>query len=203
MYLPFDTETTGVPKFDLPVDHPQQPHILQLGMILCDENGREVQVHKVPIKPEGFEVDERLVGDDGKKTAFAVNGLSNAFLNRYGVPLKEALGLFRSLEEKAELKIAHSYRFDGFLLKTAHARAGVEPLFPAINKYCTMKAIADIRGSKWPKLVDIYKELTGKEPIDAHDALADVRMCKDVFFWIKANGLYREQPRVGPATEAA
>lgn len=197
-YLFFDTETTGLPDYNKPLDDPEQPHIVQLACILTDGNGREMQSFKAPIIPEGFTIDETSV-------AFKVNKLTTDDLQRYGIRMPQALAMFRQFESKAILKVAHNYRFDGFLLKVAHTRAGILPLDPAIDKFCTMKIAQDLKAeNKIPsaKLVDFYKHVTGEELDNAHDALADVRACKEVFFWIKRNGLYREQPRTGPKVAA-
>jgi len=218
MYLFFDTETTGLPDYKLDLEDPGQPHILQLACLLTDQNGREMISWKAPIIPEGYTIDERMVGDNGKPTAFSVNKLTNDLVNTYGITLAQALRMFKSFEQRAELKIAHNYRFDGFLLKVAHARAGLEPLDPPIDRFCTMKAITGImklpptdkmveagfqNSPKSAKLSEAYKYCTGKELENAHDALADVRACKDIFFWLLDNNLFEHQERYIPKDNAA
>lgn len=211
MYLFFDTETTGLPNFDKGLTDPAQPHIVQLACLLTDYSGRELISWKSPIKPEGYTIDE-----SGK--AYEVNQISNELANKYGVSLRQTLAMFRLFESKAILKVAHNYRFDGFLLKSAHARANVEPMDPPIEKFCTMKAMTEIMKleptakmvsagfhdkPKAASLAESYKYVTGGKTIEkAHDALADVRACKEVFFWLMENGFYKEQPRV-TAEEAA
>lgn len=210
MYCFFDTETTGLPNFNLDLTDPAQPHIVQLALLLTDDAGRELLTFKAPIIPEGFTIDE-----NGR--AFEVNKVSNALANKYGITLRQALAMFRMFESKAELKVAHNYRFDGFLLKSAHARAGVAPIDPPIEKFCTMTVMTEVlklpptdkmvqagfaNKPKSAKLSEAYKFCTGKDLENAHDALADVKACKDIFFWIKSQGLYKPQPRV-TAEEAA
>lgn len=210
MYLFFDTETTGLPDFNRDLVDPAQPHIVQLACLLTDNVGRELVTFKAPIIPEGYTIDET-----GR--AFEVNRVTNAMANDYGVTLRQALAMFRMFESKAVLKVAHNYRFDGFLLKAAHARAGVDPIDPPIEKFCTMKAMTEIMKlpptanmvaagftdkPKSAKLAEAYTYCTGKQIENAHDALADVKACKDVFFWIMKQGFYKEQPRV-TAEEAA
>jgi len=218
MYLFFDTETTGLANFGLALNDPAQPRIVQIAMLLADEDGREVLTFKAPILHHDFKIDERLVGSDGKPTAFSVNRVSNDLCSRYGVGINQALAMFRMFESKAVLKVAHNYRFDGFLLKAAHETAMIAPLDPPIEKFCTMKAMTDIMKlpptpnmiaagfnnmPKSAKLSEAYEYCTGRKIENAHDALADVKACKDVFFWIKRQGFYKDQPRVGPKESPA
>lgn len=215
MFTFFDTETTGIPNYNLDIVDPAQPRVLQFAALLTDENGNEVSAFKCPIKPDGWEVDERLEVN-GRKTAFAIHGLTNDYLNKYGVSMKTALIMFRMFQNQSEIKIAHNYRFDGFLLKGEHQRIGMDA-GPDIEKFCTMKAMTEIMklpptdkmvgaGFAWPKsanLGEAYKFCTGKTHEKAHDALADVKACKEVFFWIRNNGLFKDQPRVTPQSNPA
>ncbi len=192
MYLFFDTETDGLPDFTLPLTHEKQPHVLQLAMILTDENGREAVSWKAPIIPEGFTIDETT-------KAFEINKIGQEFATKYGVHMATALGAFRKFQDKAVLKVAHNYRFDGFLLKSAHERLNVDP-GPVLDKFCTMTAIKEITGKG--SLADAYLHCMGKPIEGAHDALSDARACKDVFFWIKNNGHFKAQERKAPKAAA-
>jgi hypothetical protein len=51
--LYFDTETTGLPRQSDPLDHPEQPHITQLGFIL-EVNGHDAMVVDTLIKPQNW-----------------------------------------------------------------------------------------------------------------------------------------------------
>lgn len=199
-YLFFDTETDGLPTYDAPITSPVQPNILSIGMILTDEVGREMSVFKSAISlPIGIKIDE-------KGRAFEVNKLGNDLLAKYGFDMRLALDMFRQLSNRATVKVAHNYRFDGFLMKGAHEKLGVDP-GPVIEKYDTMKVMMENKGKpgfpSTAKLSDCYQHITGKPLDGAHDALADVRACKDLFFWIKSKGLYKPQPRVVPGEKAA
>ena len=186
-YLIFDTETSGLPDYNLSLTDPKQPRILQLGFAICDESGREAHLHKIPIKPEGFEVDETGI-------AFRVNGLGNHYLNKYGVPMSEALAMFKAAAALTTMKVAHNYRFDGFLMKCEYERLGLDS-GPIMERYCTMNGMKQTGRLTSVKLSECVRLATGKELEGAHDALADVRGCKDVFFWLKSNGLFQPQPR--------
>lgn len=211
MYVFFDTETTGLPNFDKPLNDPSQPHIASVAFILTDADGRELHTYKAPIKPDGWTVDE-----GGR--AYEVNKLGNDLLREYGVPMKSALSAFKFYQSLSTLKVAHNYRFDGFLMKAAAEKYSFPELDPPIEKFCTMKAITDVMKlppteamvmagfsgkPKSAKLSEAYQFCTGRPLDNAHDALADVRACKDVFFWLLKNGFYKPQPRVTAEQAAA
>ncbi len=199
MYLFFDTETSGLPDYSAGLTDLCQPNILQIAMILANEDGRELMSCKLPIKPEGFTIDEQ-------GAAYNVNKLGNAMLNSCGIQLRQALSMFQIFEKRATLKIAHNYRFDGFLVKSAHAKAQLAQLDPAIEKFCTMKVAQELKKEgKLPsaKLEDFYKLATGKPIGNAHDALIDARAAMECFFWLKKNGLFKPQPRNIPGAMVA
>lgn len=211
MYLFFDTETTGLPDYKLELNDERQPHVVQLGMILTDENFNEISALKTPIIPDGFEIDE-----NGR--AFEVHGITNRVAQNYGMPMKYALNLFKSYEVRAKVKIAHNYRFDGFLLKCAHVRHNVEQTTPPIDRYCTMKGMAEVINNPLTekaiaaglegkpsnkKLVTAYKYFTGKDLDNAHDAFADTRACLEVFRNLKELEYYKYQGRYAEKQEDA
>src|SRR5690349_2800173 len=100
-YTFFDVESSGLFDFSKALDDPSQPKILTIAMLLCDENEREIMSFKTAIKHEGFVIDERLTGDDGKPTAFSVNRVGNDMVNRYGIQLRQALGMFKAFEQRS------------------------------------------------------------------------------------------------------
>lgn len=193
MYLFFDTETTGLADYAKPITDECQPKIISLAMIVTDAAGKELNVYKTLIKHPGFVIDE-------KGEAFGINKISNAAVDKYGVGLEGALMMFKQESARAEMKIAHNYRFDGFLLKGAYEKLGIDS-GPIIDKYCTMLGIKPITGAG--SLAAAYQHCTGKPIHDAHDSLSDTRACKDVFFWIKNSGHYKPQERKVPAAKKA
>jgi hypothetical protein len=50
---------------------------------------------------------------------------------------------------------------------------------------------------KWPRLIEAYRHAFGKDFTGAHDALADVRACKEIYFWLKV-----QTPVIPPAYKA-
>ena len=54
--------------------------------------------------------------------------------------------------------------------------------------FCTMRAMTNVvkipspRGYKWPKLSEAYRFLFNRDLEGAHDAMADVRACAEIYF---------------------
>lgn len=47
-----DTETTGLPQWNLPADDPSQPRVVDLAGLLCDADGKEVGRFESIVKPD-------------------------------------------------------------------------------------------------------------------------------------------------------
>jgi DNA polymerase-3 subunit epsilon len=187
MHLFLDTETTGIFNFRCPIDHPAQTRVVQLGMIMADEDRHAVAELNLLVKPDGWEIPAE---------ASAVHGITTKMCERYGLPIKHILPLFTSLWSRADLLVAHSFAFDSNMLQREYFLMGLDGLgavFAEKEHYCTMLSSTDILnlqgpyGAKWPKLMEVYKHAFGKEFSGAHDAMADVRACQEVFYWLRQN----------------
>ena len=60
MILFWDSETTGLPDFNLRARDPAQPHIVQLAAILTDDGGSVYESHNVIIKPDGWTITKEV-----------------------------------------------------------------------------------------------------------------------------------------------
>jgi DNA polymerase-3 subunit epsilon len=192
MYLFFDTETTGLPDFKLPAEWEAQPRICQLGAIVTDRDGRVKAEANLLIKPDGWTIPD---------AATAVHGISQADAEKYGVTMKGALSVFARLLKMADTLIAHNLRFDLFLLEIEAHRTGMldGKLDLPPSCFCTMTSSINVlqlpptqkmqavgfTKFKNPNLQEAYRHFFGREFEGAHDAMADVRACRDVFFALK------------------
>ena len=185
MKLFFDTETTGLAKFNLPPEHPSQPRMVQLGMILIDDQNEIVNEVGLVIKPDGYIISEQVA---------SIHGISQERAMKYGVPVSVALALFMQFHLQAETLIGHNIKFDKLVLQSEFARyfekAGVtKPTLFNLKEYCTMLESTNIcklsnkfkSGYKWPKLSEAYNYFFHEELLDAHDALTDVRATVRVY----------------------
>ncbi len=171
----FDTETTDLlSKPEIPGPH--QPHVVQLAALLVDGES-ETELCTL-IRPDGWTV---------AKGAERVHGVSTERALAEGVALKEAIGAFHVMAERAELLAAHNLDFDLLLILSEYARLEMPDSLSAKRKFCTMKESTDIlklpgkRGYKWPTLQEAYLHFTGTAMSHAHDALVDVKACRAVY----------------------
>jgi DNA polymerase-3 subunit epsilon len=176
----FDTETTSKALFGQPASHPDQPHIVQLAAILTNQAGREVAAINTLIRPDGWTISAE---------AADVHGISQETCDLYGVPLGAAMQLFLGLASQADLLVAHNLDFDRLVVDAAAYRVGVQ--MKPLPGFCTMHGSAPVcripsnngrPGWKWPRLNEAYRHFFGRDLAGAHNAFADARACRDVFF---------------------
>ncbi len=194
MILFFDTETTGFFQDRLPIDHPDQPYIVQLAAQLCEDDG-------VPISGFSFIVDPG-VGTAIPERASAVHGITEERAAQFGVSLEFALSAFTHLYPRADLVCAHNIKFDRGVIEVAISRhyQRVMPLRKPL--FCTMDAATPIINlpptdrmkaagfdkPKPPKLEECIRHFFDEELLDAHDAMADVVACRRVYLHLMTLG---------------
>jgi DNA polymerase-3 subunit epsilon len=181
LILFYDTETTGLPLFKEPSEHPGQPHIVQLAAALVDENTRKIiQSIDLIIKPDGYEIPEEMT---------AIHGIDTAFASAYGVSFIHAMSVFLHLWD-GQKRVAYNESFDARIVRIAQHRLGVSEknldewkLAPA--ECCMKMANQHTKLGKFPKLIEAYRHFFGEDFDNAHSAMADVKACIAVYFAIK------------------
>lgn len=177
--LVFDTETTGFPNKQAPLDDESQPHLIQIAALLTE--GDEIlskfeTIIHCPIEPS--------------EGAFKVHGISKQKSWDEGVSLAAALAAFDDLLTDCERLVAHNMAFDLQILRIAYARSGstsntvgehfCSPSLGKVPKACTMRTITPIMrrlGKRWT-LDSSYRHLVDSEGFSgAHDAGADTMAC--------------------------
>jgi DNA polymerase-3 subunit epsilon len=196
--LVFDTETTGFAQFRLPAAHESQPHLVQLGAILYDADWKVRAEINLIVKPDGWTIP--TVCSD-------IHGITQEIAEMCGVPRWQALSQFDSLVKLADIFVAHNFSFDDLVMNANHIREtncfGTWSHIKGMA-YCTMQAMTPIcklpgtrAGTwpsqhpdyKWPKLQEAFKHAFGKEFEGAHDAMADVRACADIYRWLQSQNI--------------
>lgn len=194
-YLFFDTETTGVPQnYKAPItDLDNWPRLVQLGWILCDRQGNEIETGNDIIKPDGFIIPE---------AASKVHQITTIKAILVGKDLSTVLHKFISASKQAKYLVGHNVSFDVNVVGAELLRiksdysianqASIDTMLKSIN-YCAIPSEFTYGEKyKWPKLQELHKKLFGYEFEDAHDAMADIRATKKCFFEMKRIGLITE-----------
>ena len=180
--LIFDTETTGMVERAYPVEHPSQPHLIQLGMLLVDLKTWSARArHSMLVKlPEGQKI------DPGARDA---HGISEEDCASFGVPLMVAGSLFNQCCVQADMIVAHNLEFDQSVMLTALYRLGGKPnRMDGKRLICTKEESTDVLklpgkfdSYKWPTLGEAFEFFTGEKLVGAHDALVDTEACLKIF----------------------
>ncbi len=188
-----DTETTCLPLWKEPSDHPDQPHMVQLAAKLVNVDTREVlSSMDVIIKPDGWTIPDDVI---------AIHGITNERAAAEGIPESEAVDQFLAMVEKMGYGgevIGHNISFDQRIVRIAIKRY-LDPLaeegdvlpsdqWKDRKSFCTMwksRSLVKLPGNKLPKLIEAYQHFTGKAMEGAHSAGGDVDGCLAVFFGIK------------------
>lgn len=194
----FDTETTGLPLFKEPSEHPDQPHLVQLGAMLVDTDTRKTLARlDVIVRPEGWTIPDEVA---------AIHGITTEKAMDLGVSESMALGMLLELwrEGDPRMRVAHNEPFDARIIRIALMRHEDEPLadaWKAAPAMCTARMATPImklpptekmvragfNKHKTPNLGEAYRHFTGRDLQNAHSAMADVRACAEVFFAIQGS----------------
>lgn len=188
----FDTETTGLPLFKEPSEHPGQPHIVQLAACLVDmETRKTIASMDVIVKPDGWTISDDVA---------AIHGITTEHAMQVGVPEALAVDMFLALWGE-RTRIAHNEQFDARIVRIACMRHA--PVFadqwksgaaectqtlatPIVKAPPTQKMRAAGRNHfKSASLGEAYEHFIGKKLENAHSAMADVQGCMAVYFAIK------------------
>jgi DNA polymerase III epsilon subunit-like protein len=196
MILFFDTETTGIRKNGF------VPRVVQIGALLTDDQGKTLAELNVLLKPEGF--------DNVPIEAANVHGFSYELISTAGIDRSVGLVTFFELVDMADTLVAHNIEFDLDLMnieiqerlkKSDPMTAFWKEALDKPQHFCTMinsrdtlmMPLSDAQARffrdtgndqkfKNPRLIEAYQHFFHKDFEGAHDAMADVRACRDVFF---------------------
>ena len=75
----FDTETTGLPQFKLPSDHPSQPHLVDIAALLYNEVGELMESFEAIIRPDGWTIPDEAARVHGITTEMAMDSFVATF----------------------------------------------------------------------------------------------------------------------------
>lgn len=196
----YDSETSGLVEFSKPSSDPCQPYIVQIAAELCvEETGKTLGAINLLVRPEGWSISAE---------ASAVNGITDDFADKHGVPIKSVLDSFLELWCNADQRCGHNESFDMRMVRIAIMRcpywsgedmqtgAGQVPFadyWKAGDAYCTQANSTKIVNAARPagekkktaKLVESYRHFFGKDFDGAHSAQGDMLATKAVYYALK------------------
>lgn len=194
MIFVYDSETTSLVKQSLPLWHNEQPHLVQVGVVLLAENGTEVDSFEAIVRPEGWAV---------PANAAAIHGITTERALDEGLPLELVVEMFAwHLERAQDVRVAFNLPFDSAIMTIARLRAKRAPFDGPARSVCAMNAATPIlnlpptdkmltygfRGPKRPNLKEAHLALIGEDFDGAHSALADARAAGRVFMKLRDLG---------------
>lgn len=167
MILVYDTETTGLLK----PGNPLLPGIIQIGAVLLDAKGKEVDAYNTRVNPE-------LEAELWEKGAIKVTGIGPNDVEPDWPTFFEVFPAFADFAARATVMSGYNIlKYDDDVLFNQLVRYGFEKHFPWPRLRLDVMPMAKLHKSpgkaNW-KLTEIYEELFG-EKFNAHDALDDVR----------------------------
>lgn len=177
----YDTETTGMPRFNQPSSDPGQPHILQLAAALIDTDTRaDLASINLTVKVEDWEIDP---------DAQTVHGITVEHAEANGLPEWLVLRAFLELWHCADTRVGHVEDFDARIIRIAMKRyvsdaaADSWKLGSAICTYRAAKNhVPELKPKGMGSLAMVHRHYLGEDFADAHTAEADMRACARVFF---------------------
>ena len=194
MIMAYDTETSGLPLFHERSADPRQPHLVQLALLICDEDGREIGHKNVIIKPDGCAIPDDVA---------QIHGITTEMAMAKGIPEADAVKIWMDAQARCDMRVAYNESFDRRIMRIAMLRAGVDrPLIDTIEArpaFCTLSgsrphlklppsekmAAAGMKMRKTPTQAECIQHFFGEQLDGAHDALVDVRACARVFFHLR------------------
>jgi len=192
----FDTETSGFIKKALAADDPEQAWTVQIGALLTDTEGKEIDKLNVIIKANGREMNYH---------AEKIHGISIEKADSEGIEEIDAAEQFGLLLRQASLVVGHNFDFDWkyaqHLLERNMDELSDEArsaFYLDLPNQCTMKDKKVVKFCglknrigrvKWPKLIELHEILFNEGFDGAHDAFADITATKNCYFELIKRGI--------------
>jgi DNA polymerase III epsilon subunit-like protein len=176
----FDFETTGLVNRDEDLDHPSQPHIMEMAFVKRVD-GEEIASMTTLVECEV----------DPHPKALEVHGITKE-MTKYSMTPEGALILLSGTVVGVDRIISHNITFELQMLGIAARRyldGTSETVVPKDLRYCTMRE-AQSHFGKWPRLDFALQRVATPEQIQAigrmHRAMADTRACILIYDWMQA-----------------
>lgn len=188
MELVFDTETTGLPLWKEPSDHPDQPHVVDIAWTIYGEDGSEVERFDAIINPgPGVVIPDELA---------ALHGITTERAHAEGIAPSNVFERFSKAMQGVTMVIGHNVSFDLRMMRIMGARITGEKWENTAPTFCTMRMATNhcriLKAKprthndwKWPNLGEAYRHFFDEEHTDAHRARPDCDAAARIYFYMK------------------
>jgi DNA polymerase III subunit epsilon len=179
----FDTETTGLPLWKEPSDHPDQPHVIDISCELWDDETETMLDGLNAIVNIGVPIPADMTAIHGITDEMAANGQAPA----------DVLADFLDLVKQADVIVGHNVSFDIRMMRIMAARVTGEKWEPMQPTFCTMRKSTNLVKAvkpsakrpddyKWPNLTETVRHFFDEEHASAHRAAPDCAAARRVYF---------------------
>ena len=182
----FDPETTGLPIWKEPSDHPDQPHVVDIACSLFDTFGVELDRFDTVINP-GVEIPEEVA---------RLHGITTETARAEVIEPAVAFEAFDSLVRRAEVIVGHNVSFDIRMMRILGARVTGQKWECPLPEFCTMRKTTSIckipkasartwNDWKWPSLIEATRHFFDEDHSNAHRARPDCDAAARIFFHLR------------------
>lgn len=181
--LLFDTETTGLFRYDRRADQEGQPRLCSIAAELIDLESRET-VDKMHRLCDGatFSQQDWITAQE-PRGAFEYNGLTADLMLKEGVPIQTILMEFAAMEDRAHVTgyVAYECPFDLKVLRGERRRAFLDDRYNKLPYFDPKWKLSHlVPGRAGPSQARMYKALFGediprRDKSKARGDLADLR----------------------------
>jgi len=181
-----DTETTGLPNWKEPSDHPEQPFVVDLAY----------EIWSGDTLAESF---DRLVniGTPIPADMTAIHGITDEMVQAEGVSIEDAVTSFMDATKRVDLIAGHNVSFDIRMMRIMAAKAFGEKWDNPHPVFCTMRKSTNhcrLLGPKarhpedwkWPSLTEAVRHFFDEDHSTAHRARPDVEASRRIYFHLKS-----------------
>lgn len=184
--LVFDTETTGLPLWKDPSDHPDQPYVVDIAADLW--TGGEVVASLDAIINNGIVIPDDMA---------AIHGITTEIAAADGIAPDQAINAFLDLVRRADLIVGHNISFDVRMMRIMVAKVHGEKWDNPLPTFCTMRKSTPVcrligpkarhpEDWKWPTLSEAVRHFFDEDHGEAHRARPDCTAAGRVYFALKA-----------------
>jgi len=189
MYLVFDTETTGLPLWKEPSDHPDQPHVLDIAWTLYGADFAEIERFDAIINPgDGVVIPDEVA---------ALHGITTERARDEGIAPANVFATFEEVLHTVEIVVGHNVSFDIRLMRIMGARLTGEKWENTRPTFCTMRSSTShcriLKAKprfetdwKWPSLTEAVRHYFDEDHSGAHRARPDCDAAARIFFHLKS-----------------